>query len=173
MLYLPDKDWSPRFGTEFFTFSLTSRSILEVPPDCDSNDHTNAQYQRQRHSSAAVYFHVLVKCAKSEKLCLRRFSQFRTLYDEVLRSPPAAAALAHQSKSASKNITTSTYELIQNLHFPPKTCFFTHADDEFLDVRQEELGAFLDELLKIPNCSTHPAVQHFLELDGFKENDPS
>jgi hypothetical protein len=156
MIYLPEKDWSSRYGTDFFTLSLSSRSVYETAP---SNVH-DPNVRHQNHP--AVYFHVIVKSAHHEKLCPRRFSQFRHLYDELRKSPPPPQSI-HQTPGYS----ATKQACIQTLHFPPKTCFFTNIDDELLDTRQEELCSFLEELLKIPNSSEHPAVRDFLELDGF------
>jgi len=145
MFYLPAKDWSPRFEDSFFTCSLTSRAVLQAPPD--GNDDENIIHQHH----PAVYFNIVVKCVHKEKICPRRYSQFRKLYDELRWNPPQS-----QSPLGAE---------AQPLRIPPKTCLFSKIDDEFLDIRQEELSEFLDELLKRPNYPTHPAVREFLGLD--------
>ena len=155
MLYLPEKDWSPRFGTDFFTVCITSRTNDENQPE---NVHDASSLDRQKGS---VYYNVEVKSGHSDKLRLkRRYSKFRYLYDEVRKSAPP-----HHGNQSSSDSNTAK-QSVEALHFPPKTCFFTNIDDEFLDIRQDELFTFLDQLLKIPNYSKHKAVRDFLELDG-------
>jgi hypothetical protein len=152
MLYLPEKDWSSRFGPEFFTVSLDSRRIYEIAPEGASN--SGARHR----SHPAMYFVIKVKCANCEKLCPRRYSQFRQLYDEILKIPKLHRTHGKPSINQSD---------LDKLHFPPKTCLFTNIDEEFLDTREDELLSFLDDLLKIANCSEHQVVRDFLDLDKF------
>ena len=142
---MSDKDWSPRFEQTFFTCSIISRSKHSTPPDA-----TDAKIQIHHHD--VVYFNVKVKCGKKEKMVAKRYSQFRSLHDEIRRHPP---------ESLDINISPAP------LHMPKKTCIFSKVDDDFLDERQEELGFFLDTLLKRPNYSKHPAIRKFLRLDEF------
>jgi len=142
---MSEKDWSPRFEQTFFTCSIISRSKHSTPLDA-----TDAKIQTHHHP--VQYFNVKVKCGKKEEMVAKRYSQFRSLYDEIRRHPPESLEI---------DISTTP------LHMPPKTCFFSKLDEDFLDDRQEELGIFLDHLLKRPNYSKHPAVRKFLRLDEF------
>ncbi len=155
MLYLTEKEWSSRYGSDFFTISLTSRSVFESTP-ADNAENPNVDHFHH----PAVYFNIIVKCGREEKLCQRRYSQFRQLYDDILKNS--------QSTNNERSYRSSTTQgALQALHFPPKTCFFTKMDEESLDIRQEELFDFLKNLLKIPSASEHPVVREFLRLNDF------
>ena len=83
---------------------------------------------------------------------------FKHLNDEILKIP----TLHRTNRKPSMNQSD-----IDILPFPPKTCLFTNIDEEFLDNRQDELLSFLEDLLKIANCSEHQVVRDFLDLDKF------
>ena len=155
VFYLPENEWSPRYETSFFTISLRTRTVYDTHPPHTGIDHNTA---RNRHHPA-VYFNLKVKCGKKENVCPRRYSQFRNLYDELRRDPPVQSK--HTLSRTSKAVPD---ECAQLPLIPPKTCFFSKLDDEFLNTRQEELYTFLDECLKRPDYSKHPSIRQFLEL---------
>jgi len=147
MFYMSAREWSPRFDESFFTCYIISRATLHSTPD--------ATYKNiQSHTHPALYFNIKVKRGRKEEIVARRYSHFRSLYDDVRRNPPDY-----------DDVRTSN-----QVHFPPKTCFFSKIDDDFLDNREEELGIFLEHLLKQPNYSKHPAVREFLGLDGINSD---
>lgn len=183
MVYLSKEDWSPRFGADFYTISMETRTIYNSPPSSltsstanNNNDvaitsvatraaptettaltststSTDKRYHLKGNNSfPAVYFNISVKCAHQEHTCPRRYSEFRNLYDELRRKPPQL-----QLQPSPED----------ELHIPPKTCFWQKVDDEFLDIRQEELFHFMTSILKQIAYEGHPAVISFLELDRF------
>lgn len=158
MFYLPKEDWSPRFERTFFTVYLDSRNVHTTPPPSHSID--NNQLFRGKGSFPAVYFNVKVRCAHQEHICPRRYSQFRQLYDAICAVPP-------EEQHATQNHHKQSTHKEEALRIPPKTCFFQSIDDDFLDVRQEELYNFLAALLSRPGYVKHPAVIAFLDLYCF------
>lgn len=147
MFYLTEKDFSPRFDETFFTCSIVSRTYSEAPP---LESLKNETPQNRHHP--AVYYEIKVRCGHKEQVVFRRYSQFRSLFDALRKNPP----------------NPSDKDDLAQIHVPPKTCPFFRADEEFLENRQEELGIFLEHILKRPNCATHPAVRQFLRLDDFQ-----
>lgn len=140
------KDWSPRFGDTFFTFSLVSRirimSKEYLPFEKESFE--------GNHHFPAIYYKIVIKYGSHEITVLRRYSQFYNLYKELRK----------RSDFGSK--ASETY-------FPPKTCLFQHIDDDFLDDREEELENFLDGVLKRTAYANIPAVRKFLGLKERKD----
>lgn len=149
-VYLTDKDWSPRFDSAFFTCKIISRTLRETPPNDGYTIGTKGNHP-------AVYYHIKVNMGKKELIVKRRFSQFRMLYDELKKSPPA-------------EVSPEQKQQFNHVHLPPKACFFQKIDDEFLDNRQEELTIFVHNILKIQNYSKHPAVEKFLRLDYMRDS---
>jgi len=147
MFYLAKEDWSPRFDNTFFTISIDTRTTCTSPPE--------SSFFKGNNFFPAVYFNIKVQCGRQEYICSRRYSQFRSLYDEL-------CSLKAQNE---KEKQQQGKEQIQSLHFPPKTCFFQSIDEQFLDIRQEELYQFLSELLKRPGYVDHSVVHVFLDLD--------
>jgi hypothetical protein len=166
MFYLSKEDWSPRFGNTFFTVTLETRTIHTSPASLaasisasasTSSPNTtgtkNNNYWEGNNAFPAVYFNLKIQCCRDEYILPRRYSQFRRLYDELCANPPQPS-------------TSSEHEQ-DKLQIPPKTCFFQSIDDEFLDVRQDELYCFIANILKRPGYANHPAVRAFLGLDRF------
>mmetsp|Transcript_11473 Transcript_11473/g.21455 ORF Transcript_11473/g.21455 Transcript_11473/m.21455 type:complete len:160 (-) Transcript_11473:537-1016(-) len=155
MFYLTEKDFSPRFDDTFFTCSIMTRHLLEKPPQSstESTTRNDDSMSKSRHH-IAIYYEIRVKCGHKNHIVHRRYSEFRNLLDELKRNPP------HPSER----------EFLSQVHVPPKTCFFSKVDYEFLDNRQEELEIFLEHLLKRPNYAIHPAIRKFLKLDSFQKS---
>lgn len=153
MFYLTEKDFSPRFDETFFTCSITSRCTLETPPSNSSTNETIISKSTRHHPS--IYYEIKVKCGHKDHVVYRRYSEFRTLLDDLRRNPPQSSL--------------SERDFLSQVHIPPKTCFFSKVDDEFLDNRQEELEIFMESILKRPNYGTHPAIRNFLRLDKFQK----
>lgn len=147
MLYLSKVDWSPRFGSDFYTIELNTRTTLSASPSTEQDDY----HAREGHTFPAVYFTITIQYDKKEYNIQRRYSQFRKIYEEI-------------KIFAAKSGDTSTSTQKDTISFPPKTCFFQTIDEEFLDVRQEELYAFLDNILKRPDYANLPCVKEFLEV---------
>ncbi len=165
MFYLAKEDWSPRFES-FFTVTLTTRTTYSSPPPSSSQTTPIESSpllpenltKGENEKFPAVYYNIKVQCGRKEHLCPRRYSQFRKLYNDINANPPP---LPNQV-SSSKIIRPE-----KPIKIPPKTCCFQTIDDEFLDVRQEELYWFLTTLLIRPGYADHPAMIAFLELDSF------
>lgn len=171
MFFLQKEDWSPRFESTFFTISMDTREIHNtVPPveipltsSQDSCTTVNSLYYKGKETFPAVYFNVKVQCVHQVLILPRRYSQFRQLYDEVCSSPPPPNS--HQQTTLNNSNKDE-----DKLSFPPKTCYFQSVDEEFLDVRQEELYNFMVMLLKRAGYANHPSVIDFLKLDIFTKN---
>mmetsp|Transcript_19903 Transcript_19903/g.29811 ORF Transcript_19903/g.29811 Transcript_19903/m.29811 type:complete len:175 (-) Transcript_19903:33-557(-) len=173
MFYLLKEDWSPRFES-FFTVTITTwMTYSSVPPSSSSSSSqttstessplisSNRSYNLTRGGNSkfpAVYYNLKVQSGRKEHLCPRRYSQFRKLYDEIKATPSPTPDQASLSAST------------RPINIPPKTCFCQTIDDEFLDVRQEELYHFLTSLLTTGHAN-HPAMIAFLELDSFSNTD--
>lgn len=170
LCYLAKEDWSPRFENEFFTVSIdtwdTYNSLSElreaqISDGSDGSDCTDGSDgggdNKEHHflhvegntRFPAVFFCIKVQYGREEFKCLRRYSQFHQLYNEVIHYPP------HHEEDKNK----------PRLCIPPKTCFFQAVDDNFLNNRQYELYEFLTDLLARPGYVNHSAVQAFLELN--------
>lgn len=146
MFYLSQEDWSPRFGSDFFTVKLASRSTLTCSPPSNQND---SHQPKGNNGFPAIYFNVSVHCARKEYSISRRYSQFRELFNEIVANPPET--------------TTKTTQ--HEIPFPPRTCLFQSIDEDFLDLRQEDLLSFMDNILKRPGYVDLPCVKAFLEMD--------
>mmetsp|Transcript_10607 Transcript_10607/g.13432 ORF Transcript_10607/g.13432 Transcript_10607/m.13432 type:complete len:152 (+) Transcript_10607:144-599(+) len=151
MFYLSKKDWSPRYESTFFTVSLDCRKVYTSPPLSNNNSDDTSFTEGGKNSFPAIYFLIKVKCGYAEHVCPRRYSQFELLYHDICDNPP----------------TNTSVDQVRCIRMPPKTCVFQSIDDDFLDVRQQELYDFLESILVLPGCADHPNVKNFLCLDKF------
>ena len=139
MMYLEKDQWSKRFDSTFFTFSMDGHCRMSEPPSLPDR-------LRGKTNHPAIYFELTVYCEHRSISILRRFSHFRCLLQELIDSKLPA--------------TFGPLPLM-----PPGTCPFQLLDEAFLQNRKEELRDFLSELLFRPECARHPAVVNFLALD--------
>ena len=141
--------------SDFFTISLTSRSVFESTA-ADNAENPNVDHFHH----PAVYFNIIVKCGREEKLCQRRYSQFRQLYDDILKNS--------QSTNNERSYRSSTTQgALQALHFPPKTCFFTKMDEESLD-KTRRIIWFSQELAKDSKRIWTPSGSRIFALEWFR-----
>jgi PX domain len=142
VLYLPKEDWSPRYDSTFFTVKLEGKKILLEPP----TDVPSSIGGKSNHP--AYYYETVVYREHNKQTLLRRYSQFKWLYDQLRASPPTD----DQNPNA------------QPIHMPPGTCPFQWQSDAFAQNRLEQLGEFINDVLARPGYASHPAVATFLEL---------
>jgi hypothetical protein len=147
VMYLPKDEWSPRFDSTFFSVKLESTQICTSPPAVREGicGKTN---------TPAVYYQVAVFCEHRKITFLRRYSNFKWLYDQLKASPPPP-------------VQDDLYREPPPLNMPPGTCFFHSQDDAFIQNRKEQLMDFIDDALILPGYAQHPAVILFFELDSF------
>jgi PX domain len=143
MMFLEKHQWSKRFDSTFFSFTLDGkRQLLETPQiPAEMEGKTN---------HPATYFELTVYCEHRTISILRRYSHFRWLFHEI-------------NDSNSKRLDSITGG--PPLRLPPGTCPFQRMDENFLQTRKDELRDFLNDLLNRPGNSQHPAVVTFLSLD--------
>jgi hypothetical protein len=147
LLYLPKSDWSPRYDSTFYSFMMEGKSLinLQQPPTPSSIG--------GRKELPAYYYTVTVFREHSKTPLLRRYSQFSWLSQQLMSNPPVT--------DPHRQVGTTT----SRIRLPPGTCLWVQGqDDEFAQNRMEQLGEFLDEVLRRPGYANHPAVLAFLEL---------
>ncbi len=143
MHYLAKEHWSPRYDSTFFTSQLNGKEILDEPPTIPIG-------LGGKSNHPAVYFRIEVFCEQKKHICLRRYSQFKWLHEQLKSSPPRAA---NQEE--------------HDLSMPPGSCPWQVQNEEFLQVRLEALRDYLSDVLARPGYARHPAMRFFLELDKF------
>ena len=142
-MYLEKHQWSKRFDSTFFSFSMDGkRQLLEAP--------SIPATIKGKTNHPAMYFELTVYCGHRTTSIVRRYSHFQWLFHQVY-------------DSNSKQLDRMTGG--PPLRLPPGTCPFQRMDETFLEKRKEELQHFLNELLNRPGYSQHPAVVTFLLLD--------
>jgi hypothetical protein len=123
----------------------------------------------------AIYFKVTVLCGRQSRTLLRRYSQFYHLYKQLLNDPPEESVVRVTSTTTINNKNKKSSVSHHHVHhpypypypplsIPPRTCFFQHVDEEFLNERETDLEFFLKDLLGRPGYIEHPAVQAFLDM---------
>ena len=147
MFYLSKEDWSPRFDPTFFTIDFGPRMKCDTFQDIEWAEDIGGNTHHP-----AIYYKVIILCGRQSRTLLRRYSQFYHLYKQLLHDPPKESVLG---KVSGNN---------HPLSIPPRTCFFQHGDEDFLDEREKDLEFFLKDLLGRQGYVEHPAVQAFLEL---------
>jgi hypothetical protein len=142
LVYLPKDVWSRRYDSTFYTFKFEGKQLLSEPPEGHKNiggGETNKN---------AWYYDVVVFREHAKTTVQRRYSEFKWLYDQVLKNPP----MDEQAPNAS------------SIRMPPGTCPFQWQSEAFAQNRSEELSEFMGDLLGRPGYAAHPAVVTFLEL---------
>lgn len=145
MHYLTKEHWSPRYDSTFFTLQLNGKILLDESPPIPVG-------LGGKSSLPAVYFCIEVFSEHKRHECIRRYSQFKWLHDQLITSPPNAAS--HEEHA---------------LFLPPGTCPWQKQTEEFLQNRLEALQDYLGDVLARPGYARHPAMILFLELDKFDE----
>lgn len=132
-MYLSADVWSARYERKFFTVKMEGFELFSdtLPTSSCSNS------MKANSALPAYYYRVAVFCGHDRKVVLRRYSQFKWLWNEL-----AAASVS----------------------FPPGTCPWQRQDDGFAERRMQELYTFLDEILQHLQYAQHGAVAIFLEL---------
>lgn len=181
LFYLPLEQWSPRYGSHIFTTKIDSRQIVS---DCRSIEATNTNPTTYsiggRRTLPACYYKVQLIFGHSTMVLLRRYSQFRWLYELIKEpsfsndsatlpflassssltdEPASTSASAKSGKSfhlQEQTIFPNHYDRhdLQNsdLRFPPKLSPFFQCCrmEEVQESRQDALNNFVRELLKRP-----------------------
>lgn len=152
LLYLPKDEWSPRYDATFYFVKIEDKKLVTtetarehlgsflieaVPPSVGGNT-----------VLPAYYYEVVVYREHSKKSLLRRYSQFKWLYDQLKAHPPSD----EQLPSA------------RPIQMPPGTCLFQRQDDAFAQNRLEQLNEFIDDVLGRPGYASHEATLAFLQL---------
>ena len=185
MFYLNPEDWSPRFGSTFYTASVTTHEICQQPPPSTSDENrapistrTRSGAHRRRSiggssSHPAVYYCLRIQSGHRTQNVWRRYSQFRNLCHRAASSPPPPSSDPHEVEAERKRGGLwSAFPPRQVaggpcLAIPCVTSRDDWKDEGFIEQRQEDLGRFLRDLLTRRGYCSHPMVVHFLELDGF------
>lgn len=160
LMFLPKDQWSPRYEETFYSVKIEGfQRLFAAPATADaaagSSTETVAALPAGKPSFPAYYYQVVIYRGHQKKTVLRRYSQFKWLYNQLVayRPPPSAA-------SATSPATPSPFPSM-----PPGTCPWDRQDDAFAAVRQDELADFLTSVLERPGGYTnHEAVVAFLEL---------
>mmetsp|Transcript_7592 Transcript_7592/g.9088 ORF Transcript_7592/g.9088 Transcript_7592/m.9088 type:complete len:156 (-) Transcript_7592:285-752(-) len=148
MMYLAPKHWSPRYDEAFFTVKITSLQKMTSSPSAE--DHGIGG--RTHHP--AVYYEVKVLRANETFTMYRRYSNFRWLYDQITKFPPAT-----ENKQSGKHAIDDT-----PIQLPPGTCLLQPQDEEFIQQRMEDLAEFVNDMLERPGYACHPSVSKFFQL---------
>jgi hypothetical protein len=145
LLYFPSTEFSPRWSNAAITpltFELTGWDCVNAQQHQGDGD---VCYFCQ--STHYVVYNVLIKLGRVHYVLLKRYSDFVVLRDELLREYPAL-----QGES-------------EKIPFPPKQCWATTSDEEFLFRRQQGLAKWLDSFLKLLSAKGMlKAGSHFFEL---------
>ena len=154
LMYLSLESWSPRFDSNFYTIKMDQKEFLQSAPAEDS-DSVDAP-PPGKHQHPAYYYRIDVFRERHQHSVVRRFSQFRWLYDQIAGySPPQT-----QEEGMPP---------LDPIVFPPKTCPWHTQDEEFAQNRLEGLREFLTDVLRRPGIASHPAVRQFLKLNEVVE----
>mmetsp|Transcript_24760 Transcript_24760/g.37107 ORF Transcript_24760/g.37107 Transcript_24760/m.37107 type:complete len:283 (-) Transcript_24760:43-891(-) len=164
--YLQPAHWSPRYDASFFTIEITARETLSAPPEVTRALHPELRRIARHRPHPACYYVVKILYGHNEKIVLRRYAQFRWLYDQVTRFPPEFGALSaeyhHYSATEAYNDADA-----EKLMFPPKMWpWFWLRGDDHEEARQKDLCAFLTDMLSRPGYAFHPSLIAFLELQS-------
>jgi len=146
LMYLLKDSWSPRFDSTFYTVKIEGKQVISAPPlpSLGRRDELGG-----KPSFPAYYYDVVIYREHSRMALQRRYSEFKWLYDQICKSPPAD----EQDPNA------------EPIRMPPGTCPFQWQNDEFAQNRLEQLSELLEDALRRPGYANHPAVIQFLNLD--------
>ena len=136
-MYLEKNQWSRRFDSTFFSFTVDQATLLTEPPQLPAT-------LKGKYNHPAIYFELNVYCENRTVSIQRRYSHFRWLSQRLQEANLNAGPLPR---------------------LPPGTCPFQKIDEDFLKNRKDELGEFLNDLLTMPGVSQHPYVVTFLSLE--------
>jgi PX domain len=182
--YLPKKLWSPRYESDFYSVTVTGHQVFDSPPPeaaasaaaISSSSVANPLHDVMsagHHHHPAVYYQVTVHRARTTTAVWRRYSHFAWLKRQWKNRPPAMAADAHLSPMGHGQQQQQTQAALiattPDASFPSPCPFFwwllpdPHRGS-FLEQRQGDLAAYLDEMLGSPGYPSHPATVAFLEL---------
>jgi PX domain len=165
LMYLPKNQWSPRYDSTFYSLKLEgSPQYLTTSAPSSSASSASSTVQMimgGKTNLPAYFFQVVVYREHTTTTLLRRYSQFRWLYDKLIQreqSQPAGGTTAEQPQPP--------------LHIPPKTCPFPlpwQKNDEvgLAKERMEGLEEFLNDALCRPGFANDPAVLTFLEIENW------
>lgn len=146
LMFLPKDQWSPRYDKDtFYSFRIEGFEYMRSSPPPSSAD---APVIPSKSSFPAYFYKVVVYRGHDKTVLLRRYSQFKWLYHQLLAHPPPPPVTGATS--------------LPNL--PPGTCPWDAQDDAFASCRQDELADFLTSMLELPGYAQHDAVVAFLEL---------
>jgi len=141
MHYLSKEHWSPRYDSTFFTTQIVGKELLVVAPP--------AGLGGGKSNHPAVYFRIEVFSEHRKHICLRRYSQFKWLHEQLKKSPISSQ---------------------EPLSLPPGQCPWQYpTNDDFLQIRLDALREYLSDVLARPGYARHDAIRLFLELDKFEE----
>jgi hypothetical protein len=143
-MYLPKADWSPRFDSTFYTFTMDNKHLLG---ETDEATKAIPHALHGRNNFPAYYYELVVHRGRETTSIWRRYSHFQWLFHQIKASPPI------ESQASDTSIT-----------FPSSTCFYQKQNEEFAQARLLLLRDWLNDVLIKPGYASHPAVMVFLEL---------
>jgi hypothetical protein len=175
-MYLAFEDWSPRFETIFYSFKIESFELRTSLPSASSSSSRSSSVSAGpisvpgKTTLPAYYYKIKVLCGHKSRIVLRRYSQFRWLYDRLPYEVKTGNTTTsdRQGDDDDDDDDTSPPPL-PPLSFPPPTWCCQPQNDAFAQNRSEELREFLRDALVRRGAATHDAVGTFLELDALAE----
>jgi PX domain len=183
--YLPKKLWSPRYESDFYSVTVSGHQVFDSPPSeaaaASSDPAPSIANPLLDMMSAghhpAVYYQVTAHRSRTTTVVWRRYSHFAWLKRQWKKSPPALVVDAHRSpmgheqqqQQQQQQHPQSALIATPDASFPSPCPFFWWVLPEphreaFLKQRQDDLAAYLDEMLGSPGYPSHPATVAFLEL---------
>ena len=179
-MFLSYEHWSPRYDDTFFTIKMDTYNLFDNTPPPSSSSSTSSDQVASRTSTSssssnnamvetdsssliggnasfpAYYYKIDIFVSPSKqptRTIYRRYSQFKWLYEQLLSS----------FKKQQDNTTHTTP--LEEIEFPPGTCFLYKQTTEFVQNRQLQLYEFIKDVLQRgPQFTNHIAVLQFLEL---------
>jgi hypothetical protein len=181
LLFLPSKEWSPRFGPECFTIEIVDYTSTPADDEVDENKSSiwsSAFYKLLAKSP--VYYQLKISVGRSPAIVKwKRYSQIQALrtylikqYSPTTIEPPSLDP-------------SDPPPPIPHPQFPPTTFLFPRFDVAFLDDRKEGLSDYVNATLggawvdSVTHCSGKIGegggkvcgdlvVRSFLGLDNLK-----
>ena len=171
LMFLPKDQWSPRYEETFYSVKLEGFEKLTVKPPptttcttatATSTANATIHLPPGNASFPAYYYRVTIYRGHQTNTVLRRYSQFKWLYDELRLARPSQ----QQQSTVAATATTAIHTTFPVM--PPGTCPWDRPNDAFAACRHDELADLLTALLELQlpgtNNASHPAVVAFLEL---------
>jgi len=93
-MFFPPRNWSRRFGTQFFTIEIASVEISE--------DNKTAE--------KSAYYHIIVKRGKQERIVARRYSEFYEFHRLLVRFSSYARRCNFPPKTWFRNVSKNFLE---------------------------------------------------------------